>query len=272
MPDFVKQREKTIADFGEQWTTYRSNDGFYASQEMFADMLGPYEKSIDIKNAKAIDIGSGTGRIVMMLLEAGAAHVTAVEPSAAFDVLRTNLQESGITPERYTLLNCRGDEVPEECQADLAFSIGVLHHIPDPHPVVRAVYNALRPGGKFVIWLYGKEGNGLYLTFIEPLRKITKHMPHWALVGLVWMLYIPLCVYTLLCHVLPLPLKNYLLNVLFRMSPEKRRLVIYDQLNPEYAKYYTRRGAEDLLQSNGFKKVAVHNRRGYSWTVIGTKA
>jgi hypothetical protein len=55
------------------------------------------------------------------------------------------------------------------------------------------------------------------------------------------------------------------------MSPEKRRLIMYDQLNPAYAKYYTRSEAENLLLNGGFINVRVHHHHGYSWTVIGTK-
>jgi predicted RNA methylase len=40
-----------------------------------------------VAGRQVADIGSGTGRIVAMLLAAGAARVTAIEPSRAFEVL-----------------------------------------------------------------------------------------------------------------------------------------------------------------------------------------
>ena len=55
------------------------------------------------------------------------------------------------------------------------------------------------------------------------------------------------------------------------MSRKKRFLVIYDQLKPAYAKYYTGAEAEALLRKAGFVDVRAHHRRGYSWTVIGTR-
>jgi hypothetical protein len=61
-------------------------------------------------------------------------------------------------------------------------------------------------------------------------------------------------------------------EVIGRMSPPKRRLVIYDQLNPEYAKYYRREEAIALLADNGFKDVIAYHRHGYSWTVMGAKS
>ena len=174
-------------------------------------------------------------------------------------------------PKKVTCLKITGDQLPAYGNLDYVFSIGVLHHISNPAPVVEAAFKALRPGGHFLIWLYGKEGNGLYLTFIRPLRVLTKRLPHFMLAFLVEIMYWPLVLYIKLCHRLPLPLRGYMLSVLEKMSPEKRRLIIYDQLNPAYAKYYTRLEAEKLLIDGKFENVRIHHRHGYSWTVIGTK-
>lgn len=46
--------------------------------------------------------------------------------------------------------------------------------------------------------------------------------------------------------------------------------MIYDQLNPAYAKYYRRDEARALLEDAGFQDVRLHHRHGYSWTVLGT--
>jgi SAM-dependent methyltransferase len=174
-------------------------------------------------------------------------------------------------PERVTCLKLKGDQLPSYGDLDYIFSIGVLHHIPNPKPVVGAALRALRPGGQFFVWLYGKEGNEFYLTFINPLRIITKHLPHIALANLVWIIYYPLHLYIYLCHRFPLPLKGYLLSIFEKMSPEKRRLIIYDQLNPTYAKYYTKKEAIKLLEEGGFTNVRIHHRHEYSWTVVGIK-
>ena len=258
---------KTIKDFGEQWLRYRDNEGYYGSRELLYDILSPFLKQEDIKDCRVAEIGSGTGRIVNMLLSAGARHVIAVEPSDAFEVLTENI----LDPEKVTCLKITGDQLPAFGNLDYIFSIGVLHHIPDPAPVVEAAFKALRPGGHFIVWLYGKEGNGLYLAFIRPLRGLTKRLPHFMLALLVEIMYWQLILYIKFCHWLPLPLRGYMVAVLEKMSPEKRRLIIYDQLNPSYAKYYTQREAEGLLSERGFVNVLVHHRHGYSWTLIGTK-
>jgi SAM-dependent methyltransferase len=202
-----------------------------------------------------------------MLLESGAQHVIAVEPSVAFEVLRRNIQAT----KKVTCLKIPGDQLPAFGDLDYVFSIGVLHHIPEPYPVVEAVFKALRPGGHFLVWLYGKEGNGLYLAVVGSLRSLTKRLPHFILAFLIELMYWPLVSYIKFCHWLPLPLQGYMLSVFEKMSPEKRRLIIYDQLNPSYAKYYTQFEARKLLLDGKFVDVRIHHRHGYSWTVIGTK-
>jgi len=263
----MSRHDKTINDFGEQWLKHPDNEGYYGSLELFSDILSPFLEPKDIKDCRVAEIGSGTGRIVNMLLESGVQHIVAVEPSDAFAVLVRNIQNS----EKVTCLKITGDQLPADGNLDYIFSIGVLHHIPEPGPVVEAAYGALRPGGHFLVWLYGKEGNGLYLALIRPLRVLTKRLPHRLLACLVETIYWPLMAYVHLCHILPLPLKKYMISVLYKMSPEKRRLIIYDQLNPSYAKYYTRFEAEKLLSDQKFVDVQSHHRHGYSWTVIGTK-
>jgi SAM-dependent methyltransferase len=263
----MNKQNQTIKDFGEQWLRYSDNEGFYGSLELFSDILFPFLKPAEIKGCRVAEIGSGAGRIVNMLLQAGAKHVIAVEPSDAFEILNHNILDS----EKVTCLKITGDKLPPYGDLDYIFSVGVLHHVKEPGPIVKAVFKALRPGGRFFVWLYGREGNRLYLTLIEPLRILTKHLPHFVLAILVEIIYWLVAYYIKLCHIFPLPLQGYIFSIFERFSPSKRRLVIYDQLNPSYAKYYTHTEAKALLEEKEFKNVLVHHRHGYSWTVIGTK-
>jgi SAM-dependent methyltransferase len=158
-------KDRTINDFGEQWLQYSDNEGYYGSLELFSDILSPFLEPKDIKGCRVAEIGSGTGRIVNMLLEAGVQHIVAVEPSNAFAVLVRNIRNS----EKVTCLKITGDQLPAYGDLDYIFSIGVLHHIPNPGSVVEVAYKALRPGGHFLVWLYGKEGDNLsFMTSLTP--------------------------------------------------------------------------------------------------------
>ncbi|MCR6636413.1 bifunctional 2-polyprenyl-6-hydroxyphenol methylase/3-demethylubiquinol 3-O-methyltransferase UbiG [Devosia sp.] len=137
--------KKTIADFGEQWTRYQDNSGFYGSVGLLADYLEPLFPIEEVNGLRVADIGSGSGRIVAMLLQAGAEHVVAVEPSDAFHVLASNTSD---VASKVTLIHAPGDQLKVEHPLDAVVSLGVLHHIEDPGPTVRAAHAALRPGGK----------------------------------------------------------------------------------------------------------------------------
>jgi SAM-dependent methyltransferase len=258
--------DRTIDDFGDQWTRYTVNDGFYASTELLADIFGPVLSPTALQGQKVVEIGSGTGRVVQMLLASDAAHVTALEPSRAMDVLRSNTRSQA---DRITYLQCRGDELPSEPAQDIVVSIGVLHHIPDPAPVVAAAYRALKPGGRCLVWLYGREGNAAYLSLVLPLRAITTRLPHSMLAGVCRALNSILSAYIAVARCIPVPLHRYMTEVIGNFSREKRYLVIYDQLNPAYAKYYREAEARELLEQAGFRDVILHHRHGYSWTAMG---
>lgn len=266
--DADRLQSRTIEDFGDQWTTYVDNSGYYGSAALFDDVFSPFIDAQHLRGKRIAEIGSGSGRWVQVFLDAGATHVMALEPSAAMDVLRRAFAGA---PDRVELIHLPGDRLPPRGDRDYVFSIGVIHHIPDPDPVCRAALAALRPGGTFGVWVYGREGNAVYLALFGALHGVTRRLPHRALAALSWILGWGLDLYIAACRVLPLPLRGYARNVLAKLSRDKRRLVIYDQLNPAYAKYYTRDEALALMERAGFEDVRVHHRHGYSWTVVGRR-
>jgi SAM-dependent methyltransferase len=260
--------QQTIADFGAQWTLYRENPGYYGSLALLKDILEPALPISEISGRRVADIGSGSGRIVNMLLDADAVHVVAVEPSAAATVLRANTADRA---DRITYVHATGDKMPLLPACDVIVAIGVLHHIVDPLPVVARAFAALKPGGRMAAWVYAQEGNEAYLRFARPLRRITRRLPDPVLRAFAHLLTIALVSYIALCRVLPLPMRRYMRNVLGKYSYSPLWLTVFDQLNPAYAKYYRREEAIALLRDAGFEEVTCRHRHGYSWTVVGRK-
>lgn len=259
--------DRTIEQFGEQWDRFGDTEGSFGSVSVLRDLCGPLLALEEIEGRRVVEIGSGNGRIARMLLEAGAAHLTAVEPSAGMETLKANTLKDA---ERIRYLQIRGDELPE-LDADLAFCIGVLHHIEDPLPTVRRVHDSLPASGRFLFWVYGREGNSLYIAFAETLRLFTRIAPDRVLSALAHFLNAALGVYIALCRFLPLPLGRYMREVMSRFDREKRYFLIFDQLNCGYAKYYTGAEARELMEQGGFDDVETYHRHGMSWTVIGRK-
>lgn len=158
----------TIEDFGNQWTRFTDNSGYYGSVDLLRDILAEVVDLKELTDTRVAEIGSGSGRIVSMLLAAGSKSVIAVEPSNAFDVLKQNTAPMA---DRIEYVRGPGEQLPPKRELDFVFSIGVLHHIPDPRGSVRAAYESLKPGGDMVVWLYGLGGVHSW----EPLLRAIHH-------------------------------------------------------------------------------------------------
>src|SRR5262249_59314995 len=108
-PALTHDSKKTILASGEQWPRHQENTGRYASLEQFEDIVAPFLSRAHFRHQRCAEIGSGTGRIVRMLIDAGAEHVTAIEPSRGYDVLICNTAD---VADKGTCLNLRGAELP----------------------------------------------------------------------------------------------------------------------------------------------------------------
>jgi SAM-dependent methyltransferase len=260
--------KKTIGDFGEQWRLFRSNSGYYGNLELLQDIIFPFISLADIAGKRCAEIGAGTGRISLMLVEAGAAHVTAIEPSDGYEVM---LENTASVRDKISCLKIPGETIPE-VGFDLVLAIGVVHHIPVPKPVLDAAWRSLKDRGRILIWVYSREGNELYLTFVETIRAITRRLPTKVNYALAAMIYGPAVLYAFLCSRFKwLPLSDYATNVFLRFGAAERKVVILDQLNPEWTHYYRHHEAEQLLADSGFSQIQSYHRRNYSWTVTGQK-
>ena len=136
---------------------------------------------------------------------------------------------------------------------------------------MRAAYRALRPGGRFVIWVYSIEGMRLFVYPITALRAMTTRLPHVVLSGVCEVLTMGLDLYVWMCRWFSLPLRSYVRGVLARTTRDVRKVTIYDQLNSTYVRYHRQQEVEALLADAGFTDIHLHHRRGYSWSAIGTK-
>jgi len=260
----------TIKDFGDQWSRYTDYEGWYGSLDLLRDLLHPLLSVEELKGKRVAEIGSGTGRIVGMLLEADVDCVYAVEPSYnAYQVLKNNIAQMP-NLHRVLLLNAHGDRLPA-VNFDYVFLVGVLHHIPEPESTLKAVYGSLKPGGRVFAWVYGYEGNEMYVKLVTALRTVTTRLPHFLLRAIVEVLYLASVGYLLLDVIVLLPFHEYLNEVYKKLSPQKRRLVIYDQLNPTYAKYYKKEELIKLFERAGLVNIRTHNRHGYSWSILAEK-
>ena len=253
-------------DFGEQFEVDNKIDGFHGSKEMLEDVVRPFNLKL-IKNKVIMEVGSGSGRILKNLLKFNPKQITAVEPSKAINVAKKNNEES----KKIIFKKIKGENINDIKKYDFVFSLGVIHHIPNYKKACKKIYNSLKTNGKFICWVYGYEGNELYIFIFNNLRRLTILLPDFLLRFLCNIMNLILYFYIFLCKFLSLPLKDYLLNVFAKCSFSKRNYIIFDQLNPSFSKYFKREEIEQLMKISGFKEVKLQRRHKYSWTIISKK-
>ena len=263
-------RENTIQDFGDQFTKHDSLGGFWGSDSMFRDHFGDIFDPVQIKDKLVAEVGSGSGRILRMISNYKPKHIFAIEPSKSIEVAKRNLKDF----DNITFLNVPGDKFildNDEEGADYIFSLGVIHHIKNPKDVLINIHRSLKKNGKFIIWVYGHENNEPYVFLYKLLSVFTKRMNDNALDIFSNLLNIILAPYIFLCRYIKLPLRDYLLKVFGKCSFRHRKYIIFDQLNPAYAKYYKKDELINELKAANFTIDKCYHRHNYSWTVVCTK-
>jgi SAM-dependent methyltransferase len=139
--------ETYVASFGRQWNRYdvaRADE----DEATFAVKTGGPPR--DLAGLRVLDAGCGGGRYALLAAQHGA-RVVGVDLSDAVEKaaeLCAGFPEVDIVQADLLSLPLA------EAMFDLVFSIGVLHHSPDPRRAFAQVAARVRPGGRLAVWLY----------------------------------------------------------------------------------------------------------------------
>ena len=247
--------------FGYEWNKYREIIPEY--EEQFKKWVFPLDKK-SFKDKVVLDAGCGTGRNSYWPLVYKAKKVV------AFDYDRRTVEVA-----KKNLNNFKNAEVFYESiydinfknKFDIAFSIGVIHHLENPHKAVENLAKSVKKGGNVLIWVYGYEGNEWIVNYISPLRKITSRLPL-KLTNLVAYLFsVPFFTF-----VKVIPQKKPYMKQLSNFRFWHTHSIIFDQLIPRIANYWTKKEAMDLFKNKGLKDIKAYRVNKNSWTVIGKKS
>lgn len=143
---------KTVKGFGEEWTQYDQSklpdnelhDWFSAYFSLFPfDLLT--EKSV------GADFGCGSGRWAKLMAPRVGRLLCVDASKAALSVAKKNLATIPNVDFIHSTVNAVS--IPDE-SLDFAYSLGVLHHVPDTADAIKACAAKLKPGAPFLIYLY----------------------------------------------------------------------------------------------------------------------
>ena len=147
---------KVIDGFGHEWSVFN-----YFSDKSESELNKQFDAYFNIVNlseynfegSTAADFGAGSGRWSYRLIDFFS-KIYVLEPSSgAVKILEAKFGRNS----KFVILQQTVDsnDIPNE-SLDFAFSLGVLHHIPDTKSALKQISEKLKPGGRFLCYLYYK--------------------------------------------------------------------------------------------------------------------
>ena len=257
---------RTAAAFGYEWTQYSELEERYRKQ--FLDWIHPVTPDF-FHGRTVLEGGCGKGRHTALAAEFGARAIVGMDLSDAVDAAFANTRHLA----NVHIVQADMNNPPVHRVFDYAFSVGVLHHLPDPERGFRALVSRLVAGGAISAWVYGREGNGWIVHVVSPIREtVTSRLPHRILdvisAPLTALMYAATkLVYrptrnTPVAKLLPYgPYLSYISDFPFR----EQKSIVFDHLVAPVAFYLRREEFEAWFGRAGLQEVRIEQHNRNSW-------
>jgi len=268
-----KEYKGTVDRFGWEWQTFTNQEEDAYLREQFWAWMNPIKPG-DVQGKLVLEGGCGGGRHTLYMLEAGVGEIVAVDLSDSVEVAHRRVSSY---PNAHVI---QADifHLPLKTVFDMAFSIGVVHHTPDPMQATFSLASWVRPNGQLLIWVYGYENNWWIHFFVTPLRKyIFSNLPNWLTYAISWLLTIPLFILTRGIYYplrkswlgRRLPYASYLIHIT-PLTFRSQHAIVHDHITVTTASYHKREEVEGWAQSLGLRPYQVRWHNKNSWTLFGT--
>jgi len=156
----------TAADFSMSWNTLPAEPIY--TKEQVADWFCPLTEE-DVRSRSVLEMGCGNASLMLHILEWQSDFLHGIDLGTSVRSASANLDRSGY--QNWTIEQADLNSYQSK-GFDLAYCIGVLHHLQKPRWGFRTVIDNVKPGGRFHCWVYAKEGNRLLIMLVDPIRRV----------------------------------------------------------------------------------------------------
>jgi ubiquinone/menaquinone biosynthesis C-methylase UbiE len=267
------------AGFGREWSTFDQNE----AELSMADREAIFESYFQIfpwdalpPDAIGLDVGCGSGRwAVMVAPRVGHLHLLDAS-AAALSVAKRNLAKAGNVSFHLASV---GDIPLENGSLDFAFSLGVLHHVPDTAAAIRAVAARLKRGAPFLIYLYyALDNRPLWFRAIwrvsDLLRLVISRLPpkgkFLTSQFLAATIYWPLARFAAVLERAGFSSKMVPLQAYRDRDFYVMRTDAYDRFCTRLEQRFTRQQIEQMLLESGFDEIRFSNDPPF-WCAVGKR-
>ncbi|MFZ2727011.1 MAG: class I SAM-dependent methyltransferase [Methylococcaceae bacterium] len=267
----------TVDGFGDEWNKFQQEKLSHDErQKVFNDYFNIFPLDKLSQDAIGADIGCGSGRWAI-LIAPKIGHLHLIDASIeALAVAQKNLA---------ALSNCSFhcasvDDMPIADESlDFAYSLGVLHHVPNTRKAIESVAKKIKPKGLFLIYLYYRFDNRpkwfqILWHLSDLLRKVICRLPfslrYLVSQVLAVCIYWPLARTALLLEKIYKPLPNWPLFYYRNKSFYVLRTDALDRFGTRLEQRFTKIEIEAMLINAGFENIQFSNNAPF-WCVLGIK-
>ncbi|MEK9628580.1 MAG: class I SAM-dependent methyltransferase [Nitrospinota bacterium] len=266
--------KKTVDGFGDEWTRFDQSE--LSDQErkaIFESYFSVFPWETLPPSAKGMDVGCGSGRWAK-LVAPKVGHLYCLDPSSALDVARKNLAQNN----NCEFIKATVDNIPiNDSSLDFAYSLGVLHHIPDTQAGIDACVRKLKPGAPFLLYLYyAFDNKPIWFNFFwqlsDLLRKVISRLPHdlryFTSQIFAILVYLPLAKLSWAFEKMGFKVENFPLSAYRNLSFYTMRTDALDRFGTRLEKRFTQNQIQAMMENSGLERIKFSKEVPF-WCAVG---
>lgn len=266
-----------IDDFGNEWDAYDQSDvSADELEKQFLDYFKLFSWDVKIVNGTGADFGCGSGRWANFVADKVNKLICIDASEKAVNVAKKKLADKKNCEVKQAKVN----ELPmPDNSLDFAYSLGVLHHIPDTADAIKNCTAKLKTGAPFLIYLYyAFDNRPLWFAMIwkcsDIFRSIICKMPFflkYPVTNLIAaIVYYPLARLSLLIEKCGVDVRHVPLTEYRSKSFYTMRTDALDRFGTRLENRFTQKEIKQMMEDADLKDIEFSDIAPY-WCAIGFK-
>lgn len=269
---------KTVEGFGEEWSRFDQSSLEEAERlQIFESYFSIFPWETLPENAVGFDLGCGSGRWAKSVAPRVGKLICIDASGEALKVAEKNLSDRS----NCEFHNASVADMPlAENSMDFGYSLGVLHHIPDPFDGIRRCVGKLKNGAPFLIYLYYAFDNRpawfralwqISDVFRKGISSLPTGIKHFVSDVIALTIYYPLARTAFLLEKLGANVSSFPLSIYRDKSFYTMRTDALDRFGTRLEYRFTKKQIEKMLIEAGLRNIRFSNETPF-WCAVGFKA
>ena len=266
-----------VSDFGEEWEAYdQSSVALEELERQFLDYFKLFAWDEKVCNGMGADFGCGTGRWARFVADKVDTLLCIDASNKAINVANRNISDK----QNCHVIQGKVDQLPlSDNSLDFAYSLGVLHHLPDTSDAIKKCVEKLKPDAPFLVYLYyAFDNRPVWYAFIwkcsDILRRIISKLPFiikYPLCNIIaTVVYYPLSRFSFLLEKLNIKVSNIPLSEYRAKSFYTMRTDALDRFGTRLENRFTQRQIKSMMEEAGLVNITFSDIAPY-WCALGIK-